>query len=139
MLGHGVESPDACDHIRAVVAFEDHDGPVLAACCGKIHGIWPMVWVGVGKVEIVCGHAGLEGHALAWTPHDIALPRVSRDEVLLALLKATSSKGMVGVAAQDGPPCCRSLFVVAKGVVNGGKVEPSIEMVASAADGCFEI
>ena len=71
--------------------------------------------------------------------HDIALPRVSSDEVLLALLETAASKGMVGIDAQHGTPRGRSLLVVAKGVVNGREVKPSFEMVASAADGRFEI
>ena len=55
------------------------------------------------------------------------------------MLETAASKGMVGIDAQHGTPRGRSLLVVAKGVVNGGKVEPSIEMVASATDGRLEI
>jgi len=59
--------------------------------------------------------------------------------MLLALLEAAAREGMIRVDAQHSAPCCSGFLVMPEGVVDGRQMEASIEVIATATNGGFEV
>jgi hypothetical protein len=59
--------------------------------------------------------------------------------MLLALLEAAARKGMIWIDAQHGAPRSSGFLVMPEGVVDGRQMEASIEVIATATNGGFEV
>ena len=55
------------------------------------------------------------------------------------MLESAAREGMVRIDAQDSTPRCSGFLMMPKGVVNGRQMEASIEVIATATNGGFEV